>query len=163
MSAYPDRQHFVQGVGSSRGSSWYALNGYQCSQSVCHLSLPSYAKRMSESRPQISLYLRARRYMFCMIIAMPLIMWCAPVLLTSMGASSRSIPMFEMAFAALWLLVGGIGSLLLSCPKCGKLLFMRGFMSVPWPAKTCRKCGLDLTSHNGANPDSSHSSSAGQR
>jgi len=55
--------------------------------------------------------------------------------------------MFIMPLAALWLLVGGIGSLILACPNCGKSLFMRGFISVPWPAKICGKCGHDLTNH----------------
>lgn len=31
-----------------------------------------------------------------------------------------------------------------NCPKCGKNLFFRGAIIVPWPNKTCGNCGHDL-------------------
>lgn len=31
-----------------------------------------------------------------------------------------------------------------NCPQCGKNLFFRGILVVPWPNKTCAKCGFDL-------------------
>ncbi|MFN3388581.1 MAG: hypothetical protein ACK40O_06575 [Allosphingosinicella sp.] len=44
-----------------------------------------------------------------------------------------------------WVAVAGLGSLAFRCPRCGKNLFMKGIMSVPWPAARCRRCGTDLT------------------
>lgn len=31
-----------------------------------------------------------------------------------------------------------------NCPTCGKNLFFRGMLIVPWPSKTCGKCGTAL-------------------
>ncbi len=31
-----------------------------------------------------------------------------------------------------------------NCPTCGKNLFFRGLLVVPWPNKVCTKCGTDL-------------------
>ena len=31
-----------------------------------------------------------------------------------------------------------------NCPTCGKNLFFRGLLVVPWPNKTCGKCGTQL-------------------
>jgi len=45
---------------------------------------------------------------------------------------------------AFWLSHGLAALLAFRCPICGRSLFMRGeFLSVPWPAKTCSKCGGD--------------------
>lgn len=37
-----------------------------------------------------------------------------------------------------------------NCPTCGKNLFFRGIFAVPWPNRTCGKCGtrLDAPSQN---------------
>lgn len=31
-----------------------------------------------------------------------------------------------------------------NCPTCGKNLFFRGMFVVPWPNRTCGKCGTQL-------------------
>lgn len=31
-----------------------------------------------------------------------------------------------------------------NCPNCGKNLFFRGIFVVPWPSRTCGKCGTKL-------------------
>lgn len=31
-----------------------------------------------------------------------------------------------------------------NCPVCGKNLFFRGMFVVPWPNRTCSKCGTEL-------------------
>lgn len=31
-----------------------------------------------------------------------------------------------------------------NCPQCGKNLFFRGVIVVPWPNRKCGKCGLEL-------------------
>lgn len=33
---------------------------------------------------------------------------------------------------------------LFNCPTCGKNLFFRGSIMVPWPNKSCGNCGTDL-------------------
>lgn len=44
-----------------------------------------------------------------------------------------------------WVVAFGFRSLRIVCPRCGKSIFTRGIWSVFWPAKTCGRCGLDLT------------------
>ncbi|WP_299192983.1 hypothetical protein [uncultured Erythrobacter sp.] len=31
-----------------------------------------------------------------------------------------------------------------NCPTCGKNLFFRGIFVLPWPNRTCSKCGEEL-------------------
>ncbi len=31
-----------------------------------------------------------------------------------------------------------------NCPECGKNLFFRGMLVVPWPNRLCTKCGAEL-------------------
>jgi predicted RNA-binding Zn-ribbon protein involved in translation (DUF1610 family) len=50
---------------------------------------------------------------------------------------------------AFGLAIGGLviaNSRMLSfnCPDCGKNLFFRGLFVVPWPQRTCSKCGTKL-------------------
>ncbi|MEL7445833.1 MAG: hypothetical protein AAGK02_08470 [Pseudomonadota bacterium] len=60
---------------------------------------------------------------------------------------------FERVFGVTWpafaiaivVLVFANGRMLqYNCPRCGKNLFFRGKIAVPWPTKTCGSCGLDL-------------------
>jgi hypothetical protein len=46
---------------------------------------------------------------------------------------------------AFWLCHGFIMLTIFRCPACSRSLFMRGIWCVPWPAKICSKCGIDLT------------------
>jgi hypothetical protein len=57
----------------------------------------------------------------------------------------------ELPLMLIWLVVAGVGSLLVRCPRCAKSLFMKGMLSVPWPAANCRRCGTDLTVADPAN------------
>jgi predicted RNA-binding Zn-ribbon protein involved in translation (DUF1610 family) len=51
-----------------------------------------------------------------------------------------------LAFAAaiVMLLVANAPMLRFNCPRCGKNAFLRGVLVVPWPNRTCTRCGLDL-------------------
>jgi hypothetical protein len=45
----------------------------------------------------------------------------------------------------IWLVHGFIMLAIFRCPTCSRPLFMQGMWYVPWPAKICGKCGMDLT------------------
>lgn len=92
-----------------------------------------------------SVYLIGRRHMIWTVVAMFAIMWGVPLTLSAFGASSQMMFAVVVPLALAWVLIGGIRSFLIACPTCGKSLFMRGFVSVPWPAKRCGRCGSDLT------------------
>lgn len=36
-----------------------------------------------------------------------------------------------------------------NCPNCGKNLFFRGIFVVPWPNRTCGRCGNELDKPEG--------------
>lgn len=48
--------------------------------------------------------------------------------------------------ATLGLIFANAKMLSFNCPNCGKNLFVRGFLVVPWPHRICSQCGEDLTS-----------------
>ena len=56
--------------------------------------------------------------------------------------SGHSIIAFGIA--ALGLIFANARMLRLNCPNCGKNLFFRGSIAVPWPNRTCGKCGTEL-------------------
>ena len=51
-----------------------------------------------------------------------------------------------LAFAAaiVMLVVANTPMLRFNCPACGKNAFFRGIFVVPWPNRTCTRCGRDL-------------------
>ena len=51
-----------------------------------------------------------------------------------------------IAFAAaiVMLIVANAPMLRYNCPRCGKNAFFRGSFVVPWPNRSCARCGLDL-------------------
>ncbi len=51
-----------------------------------------------------------------------------------------------IAFAAaiLMLIVANTPMLCFNCPACGKNAFFRGPFVVPWPNRSCTRCGRDL-------------------
>lgn len=51
-----------------------------------------------------------------------------------------------IAFAAaiVMLIVANAPMLRFNCPECGKNAFFRGPFVVPWPNRTCTRCGRDL-------------------
>lgn len=95
--------------------------------------------------PRKSIYAKAQTHMIAMLVAAPVIVWGVPLLLMPIGLSFETVAAIIIPLMIAWLLVGGVRSLLLACPRCGKSLFMRGFVSMPWPPKTCSRCGQDLT------------------
>ncbi len=54
----------------------------------------------------------------------------------------------SLAFAAaiIMLIIANAPMLRFNCPECGKNAFFRGVFVVPWPNRTCTRCGLDLGS-----------------
>lgn len=52
----------------------------------------------------------------------------------------------NLAFAAaiVLLIVANAPMLRFNCPKCGKNAFFRGIFVVPWPNRTCTRCGHEL-------------------
>ena len=78
-----------------------------------------------ERKPKRSAYAKAMLFLLLAVAAMPLALWA-------------DLPL-------LWLAGGAIASFLHRCPRCAKLLFMRGWLGVPWPPRTCIRCGRDLT------------------
>lgn len=51
---------------------------------------------------------------------------------------------FAFAGAIGLLLVANAPMLRFNCPACGKNAFFRGVVVVPWPNRTCTRCGRDL-------------------
>ena len=95
--------------------------------------------------PQKSIYAKAQTHMLATIVAGFAIFWGVPLLSMPLDLPFETIGAITLPLGIVWLVIGSARSLLLACPRCGKSLFMRGFISVPWPAKTCSKCGQDLT------------------
>jgi ribosomal protein S27AE len=52
----------------------------------------------------------------------------------------------SLAFAAaiVMLVLANAPMLRFNCPTCGKNAFFRGVFVVPWPNRTCTRCGTDL-------------------
>lgn len=52
----------------------------------------------------------------------------------------------SLAFAAaiMMLIIANAPMLRFNCPECGKNAFFRGVFVVPWPNRTCTRCGRDL-------------------
>ncbi|MHA7818563.1 MAG: hypothetical protein ACX930_02825 [Erythrobacter sp.] len=46
--------------------------------------------------------------------------------------------------AIVGLVMANARMLTFNCPTCGKNLFFRGILVVPWPNRTCGKCGQQL-------------------
>jgi ribosomal protein S27AE len=101
---------------------------------------------MANDRISKSPYARAKRFMLLVVLSMFLIIWGIPLIARTLGVwGGETILGLIGPLSIVWLLAGGIGSFLIACPRCGKSLFMRGFWSVPWPARECSRCGNDLT------------------
>ena len=51
-----------------------------------------------------------------------------------------------LAFAAsiFVLLIANVRMLRFNCPRCGSNLFLHGWLALPWPNRTCSRCGLEL-------------------
>lgn len=51
---------------------------------------------------------------------------------------------FAFAAAIMILIIANAPMLRFNCPRCGKNAFFRGVFVIPWPNRTCTRCGLDL-------------------
>lgn len=87
----------------------------------------------------MSLYARAARHAWRMFAVLAL-----AVLLVL--AVDRFYGHTSLAFAAaiVMLILANAPMLRFNCPRCGKNAFFRGPFVVPWPNRTCQRCGLDL-------------------
>jgi len=87
-----------------------------------------------------------KRFTIAIAIGTPIIMWGIPLLFMALGLHNQNLIALVIPLGITWFIVGSIGSLLIACRKCGRSVFIRRFMiSTPWPARTCSKCGSDLT------------------
>ncbi len=51
-------------------------------------------------------------------------------------------PAFVIAIIVL--VIANARMLELNCPRCGKNLFLRGLIALPWPTRQCSNCQLQL-------------------
>ncbi|MEO1730693.1 MAG: hypothetical protein AAFR64_08140 [Pseudomonadota bacterium] len=87
----------------------------------------------------MSLYERARRHAWFMLGALLVSILFVAVIERYFGHSSVAF-----GVAIVGLVVANRQMLSHNCPNCGKNLFFRGIFVVPWPNRTCGRCGYDL-------------------
>lgn len=92
----------------------------------------------------MTVYDRASRHAWWMAGALTLAVLFVAVVDRLWGHST-------LAFAAaiIGLVVANRRMLSLNCPHCGKNLFFRGLFVVPWPNRTCGRCGAQLDGTGG--------------
>ncbi|MEM7664263.1 MAG: hypothetical protein AAF250_00270 [Pseudomonadota bacterium] len=87
----------------------------------------------------MSLYAKARSHAWRMLLA--LILAIAFVLVVDRFYGHSTI---AFALAIVGLVAANTRMLSYNCPTCGKNLFFRGVLVVPWPNRVCGKCGTEL-------------------
>jgi ribosomal protein S27AE len=87
----------------------------------------------------MSVYHRARRHALLMGWAL---LGTIGFVVASDLVFGHSVIAFTIAVAALVVL--NLPILRFNCPRCGTNLFFRGVVLLPWPRRTCGKCGLAL-------------------
>ncbi|WP_218668019.1 hypothetical protein, partial [Sphingopyxis sp. KK2] len=93
-----------------------------------------------------SAYKRGKRHLAAAALCGLAVIWGVPLAAHAVGLRSNALFAVIVPLTIIWLLYFGLKSSLISCPQCGRSVFIRGFgWSVPWPAATCSKCGTDLT------------------
>ena len=92
-----------------------------------------------------SVYSKAVNHLVLTFAALVFALWFLPIMLAGFGVPSRLLEILTTGCLALTVLIGGLRTFLIACPKCGKSLFVGGIMSVPWPQKRCSRCGSNLT------------------
>lgn len=95
----------------------------------------------------MTLYDRARRHAWRMLAA--LIIAITFVLAIDIFYGHSAI---AFALAILGLVGMNAPMLRFNCPTCGKNLFFRGAFVVPWPNRTCGKCGRKLDQEDPQKP-----------
>lgn len=87
----------------------------------------------------MTVYARARRHAWFMAGALGIAILFVLLIDRMQGHSSLAF-----GVAIIGLVVANARMLGFNCPNCGKNLFFRGPMVVPWPNRVCGKCGSDL-------------------
>ena len=87
----------------------------------------------------MNLYERAKRHAWYMVANVFLAFLFIVVVDRFLGHSTWA---FALAIIALLALNARI--LRFNCPRCGSNLFYRSWIALPWPNRTCSKCGLEL-------------------
>lgn len=87
----------------------------------------------------MSLYARARRHALQMAYA--LLGSIVFVIAVDQVYGHSSIAFAIAVFALIWL---NMPMLRFNCPRCGFNIFFRGMILLPWPRRSCGKCGLQL-------------------
>ena len=87
----------------------------------------------------MSLYERARRHAVRMFVA---VLFAVAFVIAVDRIYGHSTIAFAIAIVVLiWL---NMPMLRFNCPRCGHNAFFWGFLILPWPRRSCSKCGLDL-------------------
>lgn len=89
----------------------------------------------------MSPYEKARRHAWFMAGALALSILFIVVVERFFGHSS-----IAFGVAIVGLVAANSPMLRHNCPNCGKNLFFRGIFVVPWPNRTCGRCGTTLES-----------------
>lgn len=84
-------------------------------------------------------YYRAKRHAWFMAGALGLAILFVATVEQYFGHSS-----IAFGIAIVGLVMANSRMLSMNCPSCGKNLFFRGVFVVPWPNRTCSKCGYVL-------------------
>ena len=87
----------------------------------------------------MTVYEKARRHAWFMAGAMIVAILFVMVVERFAGHS-----IIAFGIAALGLIFANARMRTMNCPTCGKNLFFRGMIAVPWPNRTCGKCGTEL-------------------
>ena len=87
----------------------------------------------------MTLFQRARRHALFMLGALLLAVLFVLVIDRFFGHST-----IAFGIAIVGLIIANAQMLTFNCRTCGKNLFFRGIFVIPWPNRTCTKCGADL-------------------
>lgn len=88
----------------------------------------------------MSLYERARGHAVRMLFA--LVMAIGFVVLVDQVYGHSTIAFAVAVGVLIWL---NMPMMRFNCPRCGQNAFFWGYIVLPWPRRSCGKCGLDLT------------------
>ena len=87
----------------------------------------------------MTIYQRARRHLWIMLTSV--FLGLVFVAIWDMYFPRSSIPFF---ICAVILIIMNFRIWRYNCPRCGSNLFMRKWISLPWPNAICSHCDLDL-------------------
>ena len=87
----------------------------------------------------MNVYERARRHAWFMLGALVVAILFIAVIDRYFGHST-----IAFGVAIVGLVAANRQMLRHNCPNCGNNLFFRGIFVVPWPNRTCTRCGFEL-------------------